>query len=407
MIKKEKIVWIINPYGNLPNEAWSKYRAQLIAEAFNEVDIKVLWFTSNFNHRSKTFRDNLNSISTNKNFKIILLETKGYYSNVSFSRIKFEMEFARRFIDEIKINNYSKPINAIVIEPSPFYSKKIQNFLIKKNIDYSIDVLDLWPEIFKIYFPKPFFWLYEIIFSILKRRRLNFAKHSSLLIGASEDYLYPYKKLNKPKIISYIGYSDQQLKSDLIRQTRLDLSPLDLNIIYAGTFGINYDIKTVFKTAKKIKHLNIKFFFIGKGEILDWMVNYKKKNNLNNIQIHESISVSDLHNLYKYFDIGLSSYQKHSSVSMPLKFYDYLKFSIPILNSLEGEISRLISSNNIGVNYRAEDVLDLSNKLEELSKNRKIIKKFSNNFSKIKMNFSAKNQHVKIVDEILKITSDE
>lgn len=404
MTKKDKIVWIINPYGNLPNEGWSKYRVQLIAEAFNEAGIKVIWFTSNFKHRSKTFRDKHSTININNNFKIILLETNGYKSNVSFSRIKFEIEFANKFLHEVKINNYQKPINTIVVEPSSIYSKKIERYLTNNNIDYSVDVLDLWPEIFKIYFPKFMFWSYEIIFYFLKRRRLNFAKQSSLLIGASEDYLYPYLKLNNPKIISYIGYDDHFFQSNITKKFKFDLSPLDLNIIYAGTFGVNYDIKTVFITAKKIKHLKIKFFFIGKGEMSDWMVNYKKINRLNNIQIHDPISVSDLHNLYPSFDIGLSSYQKYSSVSMPLKFYDYLKYSLPILNSLDGEIKRLISYNNVGLNYKAEDVSDLRNKLVFLSKNKNVLKEYSNNYSRIKTNFSAKTQHRKIVNEILKIS---
>lgn len=91
-------IWIINPYGNLPNEGWREYRSNLVAEAFAKKDHEVVWWVSNFEHRSKKFRSNSwKDIQVNDKYLIKLVPSSSYTSHISLARIKHERNFANNF----------------------------------------------------------------------------------------------------------------------------------------------------------------------------------------------------------------------------------------------------------------------------------------------------------------------
>jgi hypothetical protein len=51
-----KYIWIVNPYGTLPSEGWRDYRSYMLAKALANRGYQVLWWISDFEHRSKTRR---------------------------------------------------------------------------------------------------------------------------------------------------------------------------------------------------------------------------------------------------------------------------------------------------------------------------------------------------------------
>ena len=49
-------IWLLNPYGPLPDEGWRKYRNILLGEELASTGNEVTWFASRFSHHFKSFR---------------------------------------------------------------------------------------------------------------------------------------------------------------------------------------------------------------------------------------------------------------------------------------------------------------------------------------------------------------
>ena len=86
-------VWIENPFDNLPCEGFRPQRYWLMAEAFARAGHDVTLWTSDFSHATKAPR----SISPfSAPFRLKLVKTPPYRSNVSLSRILSHRAYAKR-----------------------------------------------------------------------------------------------------------------------------------------------------------------------------------------------------------------------------------------------------------------------------------------------------------------------
>lgn len=107
----------------------------------------------------------------------------------------------------------------------------------------------------------------------------------------------------------------------------------------------------------------------------------------------------DPYDVKKYLelcDIGLLSYVKNSSVSMPLKLYDYLDSGLAVLNSLKFEVSHIVDIKNIGINYIAGAPKSLADSINRLVENPQDLATMKQN-SKIQSDiFSEDVQYVKL-----------
>ena len=106
-------VWIENPFDNLPAEGFRPQRYWLMAEAFAKAGHDVTLWTSDFSHAKKAPRTILSSPDA---FRLRLVRTLPYRSNVSLARIRSHRAYARRWLDEACAD--AKAIS----RPSPYCS---------------------------------------------------------------------------------------------------------------------------------------------------------------------------------------------------------------------------------------------------------------------------------------------
>ena len=103
-------IWLINAYGNLPNEGWSEYRTTLMAKALSNAGHDVIWWVSNFEHRSKKFRStDWKDIIINNNFTIKIVPSTAYYNHISIARIKYENQYEKEA--KFVLQNSRKSLN--------------------------------------------------------------------------------------------------------------------------------------------------------------------------------------------------------------------------------------------------------------------------------------------------------
>ena len=162
-------IWLVNPFDSLPGESLRRDRYTFLTEMLAKSGHKVIWWSSNFHHATKSFRSQgQTSIEVGDNLRIILLKTPKYSKNISLARIWNHWVYAK----ELKTHaaKCQESPDVIIASCRPLLAANIalvlaQNFGAKTTID----IRDIWPEAFEIAFPQKLRPVVRIFLSPLKR----------------------------------------------------------------------------------------------------------------------------------------------------------------------------------------------------------------------------------------------
>lgn len=398
-------VWIINPYATLPTEPWREDRHGVLANYLDANNHEVVIWTANFVHRSKLYRaEKWETIKFGNNIHYSIVPSTSYKKHISLDRILFEKNFSENFL---KLStNFSKPDVLILTEPSLFFQSNILEYLKTTNIKLIIDIIDLWPELFNIILPEKIRFLGKFIFKKFYTKRNKLIQKADGIVAVSENYLEILPcDFNKPRAVVYWGNDTKgvfKLSSDTLFAKK---KKNEYRVIYAGTIGSNYDLNTVLETANVLKKLDtdISFIIAGDGPLKEWLMEKIASDNLFNVKYVGSLNSTELAELFYSSNLGLCSYVRASTVSMPIKIYDYLNYNIPILNSLSGDIKQLVDNKKIGLNYESENIKSLVDAIVILKNNTELQKSIKSNIKEVSDMFSYEKQYSKYVNFIEKI----
>lgn len=354
-------IWIVNPYGNLPGEGWSPYRSTFLAEALAKNGHEVTWWVSNFEHRSKKVRpDAPNDITISRGFKLRVIPSTPYQGNISIDRIRYERIFMRAVLQRIRFGGDRADV-VILGEPALFNSDISKHIAPAAHARLIIDVLDLWPELLAIALPT---WLrrwHRQILAPLYWRRARFLRRADGFLAASTDYLALAQECAPgcPGEVVYWGFDLEkfQLARSALIALPLDGLPIkslgEIWAIYAGTLGENYDLPTILRCAERIQELGhpIRILLAGDGPLRPLVEATIREKKLHSITYLGRLDVDVLCRLYAQCDLALSTYVANSTVSMPIKAYDYFAAGLPQVNSLGRDLGELIRRHQLGLQY--------------------------------------------------------
>ena len=389
-------VWLINPYGPIPGEGWRDYRFTMLGEALAKRGHSVIWWTANFSHHFKRFRSEKgNDIVIRPGFRIRLVPTTAYYRNIGFSRIRFEATFAWKLYS-LANRTSSRPDCIIAADPpqsAGYVGGKLASHYESILI---LDVMDLWPELFILAFPR---WIRKFVpwvLTPLYGLRRNNLRKADAVTTVCNSYLDLVRKeapnlTNGRSSAIYIGIDVAALRKESLENDEKGKLELKMGkgngyifAIYAGTLGNNYDIDTLLRAASLLaqRGSKIKILVAGEGPLSRDVMEYIKVNNLKNLSYLGKLNTEYLARLFHICDVGLCTYSVESTVAMPVKVYDYMAVGLPIVNSLKGELENFIRDKNIGVQYSAGNPVSLVDALESLardSENRSVMAQNSYN----------------------------
>ncbi|MEJ5994842.1 glycosyltransferase [Pedobacter sp. Du54] len=402
-------IWIINPYGNIPGEGWRTYRTTLIANAFVENGHQVVSWVSNIQHRSKERRaETWKDVQVNPNYLIKIVPSVPYSSHISFARIQYERTYAKNLreralgLGEWRNAHLDEPDLIILAEPALFLSDIILDVVKQKKCKLLVDIIDLWPELFSILLPKRFTFIDKILFFPLYYRRRQLLKKADGIIAVAKDYLKLALKANPqvPNDVVYWGLEVSEVKSltsnafvsPLLQQ--LQKQENEIWVVYAGTLGPNYDIKTIVACAKLLAKTapHVKIIVAGDGPLRN-LVSHSQAN----LIYVGSLTSADVSLLYTKCDMALSSYVGASTVSMPIKAYDYLASGLPLINSLGRDLGTFVVQEVVGLPYLAEDVNSMAASILTLATDSELRHKMGGNALALSDQFDAKIQYQKVV----------
>lgn len=372
------IVWIINPYGNLPDEGWRTYRSTMIANALVAEGFVVHQYISNYEHRSKKFRSpDYRRIVAHENYIIHVIPCTSYKSHISLDRILYERSFAKNL--KIHSAGQAKPDLVILAEPALFYYDLLLKWIKHElKVKLLLDIIDIWPELFELLFPKRLSFLSKIALLPLYLWRQRLYKQADSLIAVSQNYLKIGLGLKdfEPNLrdVVYWSYPDEPteptafyIESNVIKNLVHKKGKNEVWGVYAGTLGENYDIKSIVDASKIIgKRFNsteFKLLIAGDGPLATFC---NEVNDDQQIFFLGRLPAQQLSALLKNSDFAFSTYKGKSTVAMPIKAFDYLAFGLPLVNSLGRDLGDFVDNNKIGINYLPESVESLSDAMRQL-----------------------------------------
>ena len=348
------VVWIQNPFDNLPSEGYRKQRYWLMCEAFVRAGHRVVFWTSDFSHAKKTKRD-VRLETEDGGIEVRLIPTLPYPKNVCFARIQSHRAYAREWL-RIALDNrtieHSEQSNipSLIITSTPTLSAAAAALAIGRALGARVvvDVMDAWPETFERLAPRGLRWLTKPFLAGMYRTARRIYREADLVTGVCERY----RKLTGREGY-YLAYHGIDLNREEGRGKREEGwfagSARKIRLVYAGNLGKTYDLATVVRAVEE--NGDFELDVAGFGEF---------KCACPRVRFHGLLSEQDLQTLLGRCDVGIVPMRPDSWVGVPYKFCDYSQAGLAIVSSLGGESSALLEKYRCGATYDAGGAASLA-----------------------------------------------
>jgi len=380
---------LINPYGPVPGEGWRDYRFTLMGRALAARGHDVTWWTSNFAHQSKRYRN----ASHANDFKVELVPTPSYKANIGLGRLWFEFQFARRLIAQVR--SARGPDVILAADPPQFSGWAGRRLAEAHQVPFVIDCLDLWPELFVNIAPalfRPFVRLaVEPLFAL---RRKN-VRAASLTITVADRYRVPLERDGARRLLTIpIGVDISSFPE------RPNIASGPLKVVYAGTLGVAYDLMTVLEAFDMLQRdgIAIDLIVAGQGPLEQRLRATAKDMKLENVHFIGALAASELDRVYRSAGVGLAPYTRASTVAAPVKIFDYLAAGLPIVTSLQHDLG------GAALRYEAGDPDSLRDVLSTLADHRDRLQEMSTAAIALRPQFDARVLYDRLAAEIEAVT---
>ncbi|MFK4785470.1 glycosyltransferase family 4 protein [Fusobacterium sp. MFO224] len=389
-----KDVLIISNYWHFYNEKTSsRYLtvANILQEKFGNVEV----VTSSFYHTKKKQR-NAEEIIADK-YEYRLIKEMGYKKNISLNRIISHKFFADNVYKYLL--NRKKPDIIYCFVPSLSLGKVVAKFAKENDINFVIDILDLWPEAFSMVLKVPF------LFYPLEKIANHIYSSADKIVAVSDTYLKRAlltSNVKKNSLSVYIGTDLDYFDKFSKNENHLKKEKNEIWVAYIGMLGHSYDINCVTKALRDLKnkgYSKVKFLIMGDGPLKDKFSEYAKNQKIN-YKFTGRLEYEKMVGYLCQCDIAVNPISKGAAQSIINKVGDYAAAGLPVINTQECEEYRdLIDRYKCGFNCKNSSHEDLSSKLEILINDKNLRKIFGKNSRRLaEEKFDRKKTYKKIVE---------
>lgn len=370
------------------------YLAKLFAKSEkNSIEI----ITSDFNHAKK---ENFNKVGELTGVKITVCHEPGYTKNVCLKRFGSHKKLSKNI--EEYLEKRKKPDIIYAAVPSLAVAEVCANYCKKNNVKFTIDVQDLWPEAFKMVFNVPI--ISDIILYPMKKKADYIYSKADEIVAVSETYCNRALKANKKtnKGLSVFLGTDLKYFDKCKEKNKVEFNDGIIRIAYIGTLGHSYDIKLIINAIKILNDKdidNILFVVMGTGPLRENFENYAKEKKVK-CEFIGRLPYEAMVGKLCSCDIAVNPIIGKSVASIINKVGDYAAAALPVINTQESlEYRNLVKEYQTGFNCINEDVIDISQKIEILYKDKKLREKMGKSNRKLaEEKFDRRKTYKKIIE---------
>ncbi|MFV0363788.1 MAG: glycosyltransferase family 4 protein [Suipraeoptans sp.] len=351
-----------------------RYLSELLVRCGFEVDL----ITTTFQHWEKTQRDISRiekSAGDDYPFNLKFIYEPGYNKNIDLKRIRSHSVAAGNLK---ALLNREGDYDLIYAEIPPNNVALVAaRYAGSKGIPFVADVNDLWPEAMRMVIDIPI--VSSILFYPLKKDAEEVYSLVSGVVGTSDEYRdRPFENNDRkecvPSVTVYVGNElrefDDGAEANL---NKIDKGEDEFWVIYAGTIGTSYDIRTLVKAGQvldKKQNNKVRIKILGGGPDKDELEEMVKTQNITCVEF-VGYAPYDLMAAYlKKSDITINSFVKKAPQSIVTKIGDYLASGKPMINTgMSPEFRNKVSEDGFGVNIEPENVEVLVEAIEDMKNN--------------------------------------
>jgi glycosyltransferase involved in cell wall biosynthesis len=340
VIKKRRAV-VFAPFFSLNAPASRpRFVASVLAEMM-PVDV----VSSDFDHSGKVKRERRQCPPFEQ---IIYLEARPYNSNVSADRLTSHLLFSfkaaayfRKNRDKYDVVYATVPLNVLSWLVFSMAGAKTK----------IIDVVDVWPDVLP--FPPVARKALAPIFAVWKWFFKSAVAKADMVMAVSD--LFAEEAATYANQISsvkrfYIGQG--RLESDVPKQRIF-------TIAYVGNLGRLYDFDTLLDVlAEETLRNKVQLYVIGKGDRQEWLLWELERRKLQYRFFGAVFDPARLADILRRCHVGFNGYVNTTS-AFSYKATTYFAAGLPIINSMTGDLKRLVKRHGLGENYKSEDRIHL------------------------------------------------
>ena len=413
------ITWIITVGEPLPIDGKNirLLRSCMLASKLAKKGHQVVFWTSTFNHTTKTHRADSDLLLDVEDYQMYLIKGPGYKSNISWQRVKDHRRVAQRFA-ELALT-MPKPDIILCSLPIIELCDKATQLGKLWNVPVVLDARDMWPDIFVNILPKIFRGLArKTIFAKIFEQTYRACQNATAIIGITPkfvDWALTYSNREKKAIDRDfpLGYSETNVNETDLKMAHqywenlgVEKDSKSFNICLFAYIGRMIDMPTIIGAAHKMltQGSTHKFIICGEGDMLKKYQELAK--DCPNIIFTGWIDSPRIRALMQLSHIGLLPYYNQPDFLMGIgnKPIEYMSGKLPVLSSLHGTIGELLNNENCGALYAEGDPTSLFDNVEHLLNHPDLLNAMSDNAYKLfKKRFEADKVYDELIDYLEKL----
>lgn len=336
-------------------------RVNFVVEVLKSKGYEVQAYTTSFLHKTKQRRKEYPN-----GYRVI--PTIRYSRNLSIFRLISHKQFAS---DAFLLSKDYNPDLIWICAPCNSLIKQANKYKKKhKETKIIIDMIDMWPESLPVSINKNL-----LPFKIWRNIRSKNINCADVLVSECNLYKDILDKEYKKDITTIHWARDSRSK-----RIKSELNEDEFSLCYVGSINNIIDIDRICEIIKNIDK-NVVLHIIGVGEKAEKLVSEAKKV-CRVINYGESYDSKLKEEVFSKCYAGLNIYKDNLYIGLTVKSIDYFEYGLPIINNIKGDTWDLIEENNIGVNIKEDNLIDVDKIIKLRKNNKHIYEIYDNNFTK-------------------------
>lgn len=321
---------------------WRKGRLEYVDQYLRCQGYEALQYTADYNHERKVYIEPEEGVTP--------IHVRPYKKNLSFARLYSHYDFSKQVY---KLLSEERPDFVYGVIPPNSVASACAKYKRKHPESKLVyDIIDMWPE---SYTARQIMKLPFKMWASLRDSNLQYADHVFTECSLYQSFLPQLKSVSALRLCrDQANFADVPVWDGKV-----------VDIAYLGSINNIIDIPGIESLIAAItKHLQVNVHIVGGGESQDAFVNALER------------AGAKVHNHGKIFDrpkmqaiigschFALNMMKESVCVGLTIKSMDYFQLGVPLLNTIKGDTSELLSKYRCG--YNVDDIIPTTERLRLL-----------------------------------------
>lgn len=395
------IIWLVTigePVPTVTQSGERLHRSGALAHFLAERGHHVTWWTSTFDHFSKSHRFEQDTILIpNHGLRICLMKGPGYKSNLSMARVHDHQVLARKFALAAEAE-HQRPDILLAAYPTIELCLAAVNYGKKIGVPVVLDIRDMWPDIFVDHAPALLRPVAKLVLAPMFREAHRACRDATAIVGITDAFLdfglrHARRARSRLDTIIPFGYRSQPPPTERLQEADqywdvlgVPRQPQGILAVCFSTISRQGDFETVVEAASRLNASGspVSFIICGTGDRLDY---YRQKAaGLQNINFPGWADAARIYTLMRRASVGIDPLPDRYDFLATInnKAIEYMSAGLPVISSPNrGMLCDLLRDNKCGLSYATGDAEGLAAALVRLNDDRPGLAEMSKNAARL------------------------